>query len=225
MADPIRGPGRPTKYVLADGTEVRGVTTVLGRWKESGGLLQWAFQVGKSGAASLYAGRDAAADVGQHVHQMVRSDLHGESLPAMPATFTVLQTQQAESAFYAWLRWRQDRKLTVVATEVPLVSELYRFGGTIDVVWRDSGGLCMGDWKSANGVYTDNLLQLAAYGILWDEHHPDDMVRGGYHLARFSKEQGDFEHRYWPDLSDAREEFLLLLEAYEIDRKLKKRAA
>jgi hypothetical protein len=44
-------------------------------------------------------------------------------------------------------------------------------------------------------------------------------------LARFSKEHGDFEHRFWPDLKEAEEEFLLLARCYEIDKKLKKRAA
>ena len=46
----VRGSGRPKEYLLPDGTRVSGVTTILGRFKESGGLLQWAFQVGKSGA-------------------------------------------------------------------------------------------------------------------------------------------------------------------------------
>lgn len=221
----IKGGGRPDKYLLKDGTRVSGVTTILGRFKESGGLLQWAFQVGKSGAATLYEKRDEAADVGSHVHAMVQADIHGESLPAMPATFSDEQKRQAESAFYAWMTWRQDRKLEIYATEVPLVSEAYRYGGTIDVLWRDSLGLCVGDWKSANGVYTDNLLQLAAYKILWEENHPEEPITGGYHLARFSKDHGDFEHRYWPDLKEAEEEFLLLARCYEIDKTLRKRAA
>jgi hypothetical protein len=220
----IRGPGRPKEYRTSDGEKVSGVTTVLNRFKDSGGLLQWAFQVGKSGATSLYEGRDDAADVGQHVHAMVRSDIHGESLPEMPAYFTDDQKKQAESSFYAWMQWRADRRLEVIATEMPYVSNVHRFGGTLDVVWHDSAGLCIGDWKSSNAVYTDMLLQLAAYKLLWEENNPERPIQG-FHLARFSKEHGDFEHRFWPDLKEAEEEFLLLVRCYEIDKKLKKRAA
>src|SRR5206468_1272132 len=131
-------------------------------FKESGCLLQWAFQQGKSGAANLYDQRDKAADVGSHIHAMVEADIHGQSLPAIPVTFTPEQIKQSESGFYAWLRWRQDRRMEFIATEVPLISQIHYYGGTIDAIGHDSGGLCLPDWKSANGIYIDNLMQIAA---------------------------------------------------------------
>jgi hypothetical protein len=219
----VRGSGRPTEYRLADGTRVSGVTTILGRFKESGALIRWAWGEGKAGR-ELYEKRDAAADVGSHIHAMVEADIHGRLTPTDPVGFSPEQVSACVSGFKAWESWRRDRHIEIVVTEVPLVSERYRFGGTLDVVWRDSGGLCMGDWKSSAGVYSDYLLQLAAYGILWEEHYPDQPITGGYHLARFSKEHGDFSHHHWPDLSDAREMFLLLVKAYELDKRLRKRA-
>ena len=81
----------------------------------------------------------------------------------------------------------------------------------------------LGDWKTANGVYPDNVIQLAAYKQLWDENYPDQPITGGFHLCRFAKEHADFSHHYWSELDDAWEQFKLFLSAYEIDKRIKKR--
>lgn len=41
----------PGGYRLADGTKVPSVTTVLGRFKEGGGLMQWAYKTGREHGA------------------------------------------------------------------------------------------------------------------------------------------------------------------------------
>jgi hypothetical protein len=106
------------------------------------------------------------------------------------------------------------------------VSEAYRFGGTPDFVLRmPDGKLAMADLKSSNGIYRDYLMQVAAYGLLWNENKPDDPINGGYHVLRVGKDEPDFEHRYFAQLDDARDLFLLLRRAYDMDAALKKRAA
>lgn len=118
----------------------------------------------------------------------------------------------------------EGHRFQIVATEQPIVSEVHRYGGTLDCVLRDSrGALCLGDWKSSNAVYADYLLQLAAYGALWNETQSEKLT-GGFHLVRFSKEHGDMEHRHYPDLAEPLEMFLLLRQAYELDKVVKKRA-
>jgi hypothetical protein len=217
----IKGSGRPGAYRTKDGTRVPGVTTLLGRFKDSGPLLQWAFKQGQSGASSLYEKRDEAAEVGSVVHDMVECDIHGREFPAIQPAMA----DRVNSAFSAWRKWRGANQLDIVATETPFVSEVHRFGGTLDAVARDSDGrLVLLDWKTSNGIYTDYLLQLAAYAILWDEFN-EEKIGGGFHLVRFSKEHGDMEHRYWPDLAEAAQMFLLLRSAYDLDTRLKKRAA
>lgn len=220
MSTIAKGKGRPTEYRTADGTRVSGVTTILGRFKESGGLLQWAFQQGKSGVSHLYEQRDEAADAGKLVHDWVENDIHGLPPPEIPDEMK----QRCESAHAAWQDWFLGSRFEIVATEVPIVSELHRFGGTVDAVAKDrNGNLCLLDWKTSNGVYVDYALQLAAYKLLWDEANPDKPITGGFHLARFAKEHADFEHRRWPDLAEAEEMFLLLVQAYELDKKLRRR--
>ena len=116
-------------------------------------------------------------------------------------------------------------KLEIVAQEMQLVSEQYRFGGTPDAIGMIRGELCLVDWKTSNGIYSDYLLQIAAYRLLWEENHPDQPLNGGFHLCRFSKEHGDFAHHYFRELDDARKMFIHLRAAYEFDATLKKRAA
>src|SRR5262249_45928265 len=112
----------------------------------------------------------------------------------------------------------------VTHAEVGLVSEKHKFGGTLDAILLGNRR-AMGDWKSSNKIYPEYMIQIAAYGKLWEENHPDQPIDGGYHLLRFDKEVGDFNHHFWRQLDRAWEAFLHLRELYEIDIELKKRAA
>lgn len=220
MTTPIAGSGRPDKYLLADGTRVPGTTTIIGRFKDSGALLHWAFKQGKSGAKTLYEASNEAADVGTLVHDCIEADIHGRPLPDIPTD----KLERVRSALAAWDSWKDGRRIEIVATEMPYVSEQFRFGGTIDAIAREQDGrLSLLDWKSSNAVYSDYLLQLAAYKELWDENN-EEKITGGFHLVRFSKEHGDMEHRYWPELADAWTMFMYLSIAYQLDKLVAKRA-
>src|SRR2546429_6791259 len=84
MTAPART-GRPKEgYQLADGTKVPGVTTIIGRFKESGALMQWAFQQGRAGKAKLYEDAEKAADIGTYVHELVRAWSRNLPFPATP---------------------------------------------------------------------------------------------------------------------------------------------
>ena len=54
-------------YKLADGTKVPGVTTVIGKLKDAGPLMYWAWQQGVEGK-DFRETRDAAASAGTVVH-------------------------------------------------------------------------------------------------------------------------------------------------------------
>lgn len=212
-------------YFLADGTKVPGVTTILGRWKDSGGLLQWAFKQGQSGAANLYEQRDRAADIGTMAHAMAEAHMKATDPEAALAEFKPDDdaAKKARTAFDTFRKWSEGKEL--VSAETPMVSEAHRFGGTPDFVIRTSEGLAMGDLKTSNGIYRDHLMQVAAYGLVWNELHPTDPIVAGFHVARFSKDNPDFEHRYFTELEGAARLFLTLRDAYALDLDLKKRCA
>ena len=221
MAHPKAG------YKNSAGQRVPGVTTIIGRFKDSGGLLYWAFEQGKAAERgeinSLYDVRDQAAESGTLAHSMVEAYIAGEPQPVQGDT-PLNVFSEALNAYKAYRTWEAQSKLKVIDQEMQLVSEQYQFGGSPDAIGEIDGQLCLVDWKTSNGVYPDYLIQLAAYKQLWEENHPDRPITGGFHLCRFAKSHGDFAHHYYPNLGEAWEQFTLFLRAYQIDKELKKRA-
>lgn len=209
-------------YKNKAGSRLPSVTTVISRFKESGGLIHWAWNLGIEGK-DYRQERDAAATAGTIAHQMVEARLRGEDYT--PPTVDVETLGKANGGFEAYLTWERMTKVSIVHSEVSLVSENYGYGGTLDAIGEFEGKRVLIDWKTSNSVYQDYLIQLAAYKTLWEENYPDHPIDGGFHLCRFGKEHGDFAHHYYPDLSDAWEQFQLYRRAYDLDKALKKRAA
>jgi len=235
--------GRPTNgYYTKEGKRVPSVTTVLSRFKESGALIHWA-----AGQAAEYVSihcpreptreavlrlcddaknayrevKQQAADAGMLAHAAVENWIHG--LPVDFSGFPEEITGKAKTAFGSFLEWADQTQLKVTETETSLVSEKYGFAGTMDAIMIRGKRAC-GDWKSSSGIYPEYLIQVAAYGILWEENHPDMPIDGGYHLIRFDKVYGDFHAHFWPELETAKKAFLLMRELYEMDKELKARA-
>jgi len=248
MAHPSGG------YKDAEGRKLPGVTTVCGRFKESGGLIGWAYKTGREhenlanrglpAPSRLHERVEEAADIGTTGHAMVEAYINGEdphavldkALSLVPDDRKDSYKKSAESSYKAYRSWERMTNLEIVAQEISLVSTEYRFGGTPDAVGIIDGEYCLVDWKTSNGVYTDMLIQLAAYkhlverGFLFEGGKATDKqlgyeLTGGFHLCRFAKEHGDFAHHYYPDLSEAWEQFKRFREAYETDKILKKRAS
>lgn len=224
-------------YRAADGVRIPSVTTILSRFKESGALMKWAYSqgrehgrmeaLGQDAPASLYAETSKAADIGTAAHAMVEVSINGGQ-PNMVASYLELpddQRAKARSSFDNYQRWARMSKLEILHQELPLISEEYRFAGTPDAIGIVDGQLCLVDWKTSNAVYSDYLLQLAAYRHLWEVNHPDQVLVGGFHLCRFSKDHGDFAHHHYAELDDAWEMFKHLRAAYGYDYGIKRRAA
>lgn len=212
-------------YYAKNGEKLPSVTQILNRWKDSGGLLQWAFAVGKSGANSLYESRDKAGDIGTLAHAMVENFLTEVDPGLALKDAKEDEKPKARQAYSTFQSWFAQTQAVVISAEKPLVSESLRFGGTPDCVLRmPDGRLALGDVKTSNGIYRDMLMQVAAYGYVWNETH-EEQITAGYHIMRFSKDFPDFEHRYFAELDTALELFKLLRPAYDLDVQLKKRVA
>jgi len=217
------------KYHTEAGEQVPSVTTIIGRFKDSGGLIFWAFkegcQQGQEKAANpqlsfdLY--RDKAAEAGTMAHDMVEAHIKGLPLPELEGSKETIE--KANRAFDAFLKWEKATKIGIKYTEVPLVSERHKFGGRIDAVGTIGDELILVDWKTSNSVYADYTLQLAAYQLLWEENYPDHPLSGGAHLVRFAKEEGDFSHHHFPKLDKEAVAFLKMRELYDLVKSIEKR--
>ncbi len=162
-----------------------------------------------------------AADAGTCAHEMFECHIRKQIF--VEAKYELEIVALAKPAFAAAAEWAGQSKLEIVETEVPLVSEKYRFGGTRDGVLV-SGKRAIADWKTSNDVYPEYLAQLAAYGILDEE--AGNVIDGGFHLVKFSKQKKPtdpvrFQHHYWSHLDQGRKLFLLVREAYDLIAELK----
>jgi hypothetical protein len=199
-------------YKDADGKRLPSVTTIIGRFKDSGALLYWANSAGLDGK-TLDQARIPAATAGTMAHALVEAHLNKRPLPELEGDADVIA--KARRAFDAFLSWHATSKVEFVHTEVALASEKHKFGGTLDAIGRLNGRLILCDFKTSAALYADYLYQLAAYGLLWDESYPDHPLEGGFHLLRFAKDEGDFVHAVFPSLTEEATTFLAMRALYD----------
>lgn len=225
------------RYKLPDGTPVKGSTTIIGRFKESGGLIWWACRQGQQNpdmdpSEALYGGREA--EIGTIVHSMVEAKIKGGNADKIltDSDLSPIHREKAQSGFDAYLQWERLTNLEITHQEIMLVCPKYGFGGRPDAIGTIEGEPCLVDWKTSKAVYSDYLIQLASYGWLCEhglqqekKYKPLGIKVKGFHLCRFSKENGDFSHHYYSQLDTEWEQFLLFLKAYENDKLIKARAA
>lgn len=170
-----RNHGRGHSYRL-DGQKVLGVTTVLNSLPKPA-LVNWAARQAAEKAvnewdqlalltpterlnALSYAHRDTmtrAALRGTQIHDLGEKLSHGEGVD-VPAEH--LGPVEAYARFLD--RW----DITPIATETPLASLRYSYGGTADcwaTIGNRDGIRALIDIKTGKGVYEEVALQLAAY--------------------------------------------------------------
>jgi hypothetical protein len=205
------------------GKRLPSVTTILSRFKDSGALIHWAWNEGVEGRDYRESRRLAAA-AGSIAHQMVEARLRALPWkPDLPIDQDLIA--RARAGFDAYLAWERMTRLEFLHSEVSLVSTEFEYGGTLDAIGSFEGSLVLIDWKTSNAVYSDYLIQLAAYRALWEENYPDHPISGGFHLCRFSKENGDFSHHYYPNLDEAWDAFKIMRRLFDLDKALRRRAA
>jgi hypothetical protein len=228
-------------YRAADGKKIPSVTTIL-KIKDPGALINWAYRTGREhgvlegqgqpAPSGLYEGSDILA-IGTCVHSMCEAWVKGDepmlvlekALEEETVNDKATFRAQAASAYSAFEFWCKGTQLEIVDCEVAVISEVHRYGGTLDFIGKLNGKLVLGDFKTSNGVWPEYLCQLAAYAKAYEET-TGNKIDGGYHLLRFSKENGDFGHHFYPSLDDdAWPAFLHLRALYDLNEKLKKRAA
>lgn len=217
----VAGGGRPSRYKNKAGGKVIGVTTVVNRFKDSGGLIHWAWQQGIDGQ-DYRAKRDTAAETGGICHAWIDDDIHGRERTPFPQA-SPEQLEQAQKGFEAFDDWRKQCRLEVIETETPLISEAYQYGGTFDAVALVAGKLVLFDWKTSNGVYADYIAQVAAYRQLLRERDGVDNAPKAAQLLRFGKEYADFHAHSYPEkvLDIGFEFFQRALVMHDLDKKMK----
>lgn len=146
-------------YRTPDGRKLVGVTSILGEFRR----VRYGrndFYVDAKGNTIDAEVMRRAADCGTAVHLALEY-----ALTVGPDGFTYPE-EIAGCVAQIW-QWVQDFNPEVLAVEEQLYSERYLFAGTMDILCRINGRLCLIDAKTGDGKMTGP--QTAAYLELWRE--------------------------------------------------------
>lgn len=150
-----------TVYKTKDGIRVPGVTTILGVINKPA-LVRWANNLGLQGIDSAkYV--DATARCGTLAHEMIQEYLGGPDWDRTAYTPEEIDTaENAVISFYEWER-QTGHKMETVAIEMPVVSETFGYGGTVDWLGYIDGKLWLVDIKTSKGLFPEHEYQVSAY--------------------------------------------------------------
>ena len=175
-------------YALPNGDVVPSVTQILNAVIAKPGLQKWANQLGLNNKNINDESR-ATLDIGKLLHAYIQADLEGAVVDEVG--YTQEQINLAKQSFAQYLRWKDSRQIKIIKTEYVMVSEKYRYGGTIDALLEVDGELTLLDWKTSNYISLDYKLQIAAYLYLLQEQN---IMPSRVGVLRLPKTDGGFEY-------------------------------
>ena len=136
--------------------------------------------------------RDQAADFGSQAHLLIDEIIQGKE-PEIPQNMVPVVT--------GFEKWRQDAGLQITVTEKMVYSAKYGYAGSMDAVAYRGSRLVALDWKTSNGLYPENALQVAAYAKALEEMSGEQVQE--VWVVRFGKSTPEFEARQVLDLETA----------------------
>lgn len=194
-----------------EGIKVPSVTTILGRYKNSTGLIIWSNKLGLEGK-SYHAELNKAGDIGTALHELAELHIKGDY-------YELPEDSIVQECFNKFKDWWSEQNYEVNFTEKSFCCRKYKYGGTADLVVN---GDTIIDFKTSKAVYDDHLVQMSAYRYMIEEQDGIEINKGI--LARFGKETDDFEIREFSksDLNKGFKYFKVLREAFDLDKQIAK---
>lgn len=199
-----------------DGQKVPGVTTVLREWgAKTPALVHSAWKLGSEGK-NYREEWGKKMDAGSLTHARCEADIRGLPQPSVEG-YAPEVVETSDKTFAAYRAWREGTRLELMLSEIPLVSR-HGFGGCLDAVGMLNGEAVLLDFKSKT-LYAEQIVQVAAYRKLWNEHHPDMRLESAHILGLT---EGFHHHQPTAEALDAGWElFLRLLDIYRIKKAVK----
>ena len=178
-------------YTLADGKRAPSVTTIINDtlgWNKQV-LINWAKRQTMEGNDADAVMRDAA-DIGTLTHLLIQG--HQQGFDVDTKDFTRNQEEAAMRAFSAYLKWTAKSKYTNLASEVALVNEELKIGGTMDGIGKVGDDLVLLENKTTKyGPYREHKLQVGAYTYMYEAAQPKAKIAYAL-ILRFGKEDSKF---------------------------------
>lgn len=210
-----------TVYKNKDGKRVPSVSTIS-EVMDKPALVIWANRLGLEGIDSNKY-KDALANAGTLAHYFVECDVRGaERDEDFLREFSPVDIERAETSFVKYLEWKATQgEVTLLASELELVSEAYQFGGRLDLVLMINGITSLVDVKTCKALYgakDEKWTQLAGYGILCREAGYDIQQKAILRLGRDPNEGFEFAIMPKPEIQEER--FLICRALYDANSRL-----
>lgn len=184
-----------TVYKTSHGVRVKSVTTVINAqlgWNKQI-LVNWAKNQGIKGQDATKV-MNEAAEIGTLAHLLCENFIKKENTDI--DDYSKNQIKAADLAFKAFKDWDKQVKPTYVESEIKLIDDDLCVGGTCDLILKIDGKLYIGDLKTSKGLYSEFIVQLAAYRYMY-EKQTGNKLQGGK-LLRLDKEGNGFEEHNIP---------------------------
>jgi hypothetical protein len=207
-----------TVYKLADGTRVPGTTTITGIMDKPA-LKKWANELGLKGI-SLDKYMDELADIGTLAHDGIHAHLTGSPWNTDDASKN--QIDAASNAIIKWHYFADKHNIQVLGSEMVLVSEKHRYGGTCDIYAMLDGVPTLIDLKTGKGIFDEMATQLAGYKLLLEESGKPVQRTIIVRIGRNDNEGTEPEVKDFSSVIKLHENrFLLCKELYELNKIIK----
>lgn len=126
-----------------------------------------------------------AGNLGTFVHNWVENYINGEH-PVIP------QNENLRRSVEKFLSWEKEHSVKFLLSEQQVYSKKYNYTGTIDFICMIDGEMYIGDLKTSSGIYSEYLIQTAAYRYARSEEYPEENYVGQI-IVRVGKDDGVLE--------------------------------
>ena len=184
-----------TKYFTSDNVQVKSVTTLIGQhlgWNKQM-LIAWSRIQGLKGKDANKV-RDEAGEIGTLAHKYCEAYIKKEKVDT--TDYSENQIKKAIIAFDAFKQWNSQVKPEYIESEIKLVSDKFKTGGTCDLILKIKNKLVIADLKTSKGLYDEFIVQLGAYRKLYELQTGNKITSGL--LLRLDKEGNGFEQHQIP---------------------------
>ena len=199
-------------YYEIDGVQYPRVTHILSVLNREG-LNIWREKVGTAYREEVV---QKAQDIGTETHKFIQRIINGGKIES--GEWSML-APEIQSALQAWVGFTKRLKPQFKHTELLLHSKKYGYAGTTDAVALIDGRLTICDWKTANNLWDEVDLQMAAYAMAYYEQYGEKPV--SCRAIRLDKSQGYWSHKdqvILTNIDDAFEAFLGAIKIYNYRR-------
>tara|TARA_R110002051_G_scaffold229292_1_gene291313 strand:- start:906 stop:1586 length:681 start_codon:yes stop_codon:yes gene_type:complete len=158
----------PTGKYELDGKLLPGTTTIIGKFKNSGALIHWAWKQGLE-QIDYRTTRDTAGSQGTSVHNLAESFIKGRDYEEPTDEKVIKAFNKFKEWWIKFVEFPNSDKFEIGWTEQQMVSKKYLYGGCPDLLVKKNGKYILIDFKTGKAIYEDTVIQLGAYAQLIQE--------------------------------------------------------